>query len=180
MSKKIIEKHSKSADSLKYSGDISLKILDGDRVLSEQKYHNHGCQKLFNFITDCLTGNFAAAKSSRPCRIVLFEMGSHEEKGVFNARYWNDDTKVSTKVFYDSAVVPGSSNSSTITYHFRIPFLCLVSGAQVAKVGLYPDVITSLSNDICAYYYLDTPFEVPDHGGNFTVVIDWKLTIQNA
>ena len=68
--------------------------------------------------------------------------------------------------------------SSSITYHFRIPFLCLVGGERVYKVGLYPNTISDLRTDICAYYLLakdeqnKQDFEIPTEGGNFTVIID--------
>jgi len=174
------EKYSKSIESLNYEGEITVKLVDGERVLSTKKYHNTGREPLFNFFTYCLAGNFTAASDLRPCRIILFELDEGETAGTFKAEYWNDKTKVSSTVYYDSTVTPGAQDGiSTITYHFRIPFLCLVGGANVRKVGLYPDTITSLSNDLCAYYFLDNEFTVPYGGGNFTVVIDWTLKIRN-
>ena len=60
--------------------------------------------------------------------------------------------------------------------------LSLESGATVRKIGLYPNNISSLKEDLCAYYLLakDKGVEVPTEGGNFTIIIDWKLTINNA
>jgi hypothetical protein len=72
------EKYAKSKDGLSYSGNITLKLLDGDRVLAEQKYHNTGRQKLFNFFAQCLSGDFEGARSARPCRVVLFKLGDGE------------------------------------------------------------------------------------------------------
>ena len=175
---KKIKKRAKSLHNFNYTGDITVKLTEGDRVYSEQHFHNTGCAKLFNFVADCLTGNFNAAKSSRPCRIVLFKLDpiEDEENTTFNRLYWNDDTRVSTKVIYDSAVTPGATieNGSTVTYHFRIPYLCLVDGAEVRKLGLYPDIISSYSDDLCAYYILpsDEKIVVPTGGSNFTIIID--------
>lgn len=181
-------------DSLEYSGNVTIKLYDGERLLRTSKHHNTGCAKLFNFIADCLTGNFSGAKSSRPCKVVLFKhdtdypIGSDKDDTVtFQPNSFNEKSRVSTKVFYDTTIYPGinEDGSSSITYHFRIPFLCLVGGERVYKVGLYPNTISDLRTDICAYYLLakdeenKQDFEIPTEGGNFTVIIDWTLTIKN-
>lgn len=168
-----------------YSGDITLKILDGNRVISTKEYHNTGTQKLFNFFGSCLRGEFRAAKSARPCRVVLFEAGTGEAKdSVPTAEYWNADKKASTAVYYDSTPVVldnEDGNGTTVQYHFRLPFLSLRSGAIVTKIGLYPNIVSNYVDDICAYYYLDQEnyINIPLRGGNYTIVIDWKLTIKN-
>ena len=48
MRTKKIEKHSKAKQNFKYSGDITIKLTEDDRVYSEKTYHNTGCAKLFN------------------------------------------------------------------------------------------------------------------------------------
>ena len=185
MRKKIIESHSNNTNTLNYSGDITLKILDGDRVISTKEYHNTGTQKLFNFFGSCLRGEFRAAKSIRPCRVILFEAGTGEIKdSVPTAEYWNKNTKASTAVYYDSTPVvldTEDGDGTTVQYHFRLPFLSLRSGAIITKVGLYPSIYSDEAGDLCAYYYLDQDsyINVPLRGGNYTIVIDWKLTIKN-
>jgi hypothetical protein len=62
--------------------------------------------------------------------------------------------------------------SSSVTYHFRIPFLSLVSGSKITKLMLLPPVASNYATDACAYYILQNPIEVPSAGGNFTVIID--------
>lgn len=66
-------------------------------------------------------------------------------------------------------------------YHFRIPYLCLVNKAKVYKMAIYPEVIASLKDDMSAYYIVDEDeyIQIPDAGGNFTVIIDWTLNITN-
>ena len=98
----------------------------------------------------------------------------------------NDDgtlTKVSNAVYYDSTAVPESGNDyGSVTYHFRIPFLALESGTTVKKIGLYPNIISNEETDLCAYYVLPTgnEIEIPTDGNNYTIIIEWKLIINNA
>ena len=99
----------------------------------------------------------------------------------------NDDgktyTKVSNAVYYDSTALPGiGDDSGSVTYHFRIPFLALEGGATVKRIGLYPNIISNEKDDLCAYY--DFPegsgIDIPTDGNNYTIIIEWKLTINNA
>ena len=164
-------KRSKS-NALSYVGDIHVKIVEDDRVYYENNFHNHGTKKLFNFFIDALIGNYTVAKSSRPCKIILFK---ENDDGTF--------TKVSNAVYYDSTALPGvGDNSGSVTYHFRIPFLALESGAVVKRIGLYPSNISSEEDDLCAYYdFTDgNEIEIPTDGSNYTIIIEWKLTINNA
>ena len=165
-------KRSKS-NALSYVGDIHVKIVEDDKVYYENNFHNHGTKKLFNFFVDALVGNYTVAKSSRPCKIILFKK--------------NDDgktfTKVSSAVYYDSTALPGiGDDSGSVTYHFRIPFLALEGGATVKRIGLYPNIISNEKDDLCAYY--DFPegsgIDIPTDGNNYTIIIEWKLTINNA
>ena len=165
-------KKSKS-NALSYTGDIHVKIVEDDRVYYDNYFHNNGTKKLFNFFIDALIGNYTVAKSSRPCKIILFKK--------------NDDgktfTKVSNAVYYDSTAVPGGDDKSgSVTYHFRLPFLVLEGGATVKRIGLYPNIISNEEDDLCAYYdFTDgNEIEIPTNGNNYTIIIEWKLTINNA
>jgi hypothetical protein len=176
---KEIKKYSNSNQNFTYTGDIKIKLLEDDRVYSEEVYHNHGCAKLFNFFMDCLIGNYNVAKSSRPCRIVLYKQNDEEldNEGEFdiNKITWRDEDRVSTKVYYDSTPEPlPTANGSSVTYHFRLPFLTLFSGEKVKKLGLYPAQITDPVIDLCAYFILPKgkEIEIPLDGGNFTIIVD--------
>ena len=165
-------KESKS-NVLSYTGDIHVKIVEDDRVYYDNYFHNNGTKKLFNFFVDALVGNYTVAKSSRPCKIILFK--ENDDGKTF--------TKVSNAVYYDSTAIPGGDDkSSSVTYHFRLPFLALESGTTVKKIGLYPNIISNEETDLCAYHILPegSEIEIPTDGNNYTIIIEWKLTINNA
>ena len=173
MENKIKEVKESNSNAFSYTGDIHVKIVEDNRVYYDNYFHNHGTKKLFNFFVDALIGNYTVAKSSRPCKIILFKK--------------NDDgktfTKVSNAVYYDSTALPGiGDDSGSVTYHFRIPFMALEGGATVKRIGLYPNIVSNEVDDLCAYY--DFPdgneIEIPTDGSNYTIIIEWKLTINNA
>ena len=173
MENKIKEVKESNSNAFSYTGDIHIKIIEDSRVYYENYFHNHGAKKLFNFFVDALIGNYTVAKSSRPCKIILFKK--------------NDDgktfTKVSNAVYYDSTAIPESDkNFGSVTYHFRIPFLALKGGATVKRIGLYPNIISNEEDDLCAYYDFPDGKEIaiPTDGSNYTIIIEWKLTINNA
>ena len=74
------------------------------------------------------------------------------------------------------------NNFGSVTYHFRLPFLALEGGTTVKKIGLYPNIISSEENDLCAYYIFpeNEGIEIPTDGSNYTIIIEWTLTINNA
>ena len=174
MENKIKEVKESNSNAFSYTGDIHVKVVEDDRIYYDNYFHNHGTKKLFNFFIDALIGNYTVAKSSRPCRIILFKK--------------NDDntdtfTKVSSAVYYDSTALPSiGDDSGSVTYHFRIPFLALEGGTTVKKIGLYPNIISSEENDLCAYYIFpeNEGIEIPTDGSNYTIIIEWTLTINNA
>ena len=173
MENKIKEVKESNSNAFSYAGDIHVKIVEDDRVYYDNYFHNHGTKKLFNFFVDALVGNYTVAKSSRPCKIILFK-GNNDGETY---------TKVSNAVYYDSTALPGiGDDSGSVTYHFRIPFLALESGAVVKRIGLYPSSISSEIDDLCAYYdFTDgNEIEIPTDGSNYTIIIEWKLTINNA
>ena len=182
---KAIEKKSKNINKLDYTGTLNIKLMDDDRILESRICHNAGCTKLFTFLATCLAGDYNSVKSTRPCRVILFREDPDHPTYIdnkFNLESLNENCRVSTKVFYDSTpevYYPTAEGGASITYHFRIPFLCLTGGEQAAKVALYPNTISNPSVDVCAYYVLETPISIPERGGNFTIIIDWTLAIAN-
>jgi len=169
-------------DKLTYNGNITVTIVDGDRLISTKTYHNNAAQKLFQFFIASLRGEFTAAKNTRPCRLVLFRRGDEETSASeINSTYWNDTYRVSTPVLYDTTIVKNNTNDCSVTYHFKIPYAQLTVGSKITKLGLYPNTISSFSNDLCAYRFLSTEEAITIEGGsgNFTLIVDWELVISN-
>ena len=58
---------------INYKGVIKVKIKNGkDKVIHSRQYTNNGALPLFQFLSDCLRGEYVSAEKYRPKAIVLF------------------------------------------------------------------------------------------------------------
>lgn len=182
-------------DGLNYSGQLVVKILSGNKVISTQTYHNNGRETLFKFLCNALAGNYI--ERQRPCQIKLFSYSSalktNSTPSDFNWETAFEDESAPTGItpFRDYDIVPVISKTQLdnyatykTTYHFRIPFT-LISGTTIHMAGLYPK--NTIYDKNASAYYLFTnddgtewqPIEITDNAGNFSLVIDWILTFHN-
>ena len=166
----------KTCNYTNYSGIVTMAIYEKDTLISTTTAHNTGMPKLFSFINSCLAGDFQAAKSTRPCKIVLLK----DDDSSTQTESFTEDYAVSTPVLYDRAAeATSTTEGGTITYHFRIPSLALASGEEVKKLLLLPATYTSFEKDACARFVLDTAIKLPEKSNNTTVIIDWTLNFTN-
>lgn len=166
------EKHTKINNGINYCGEVSVTIMDGKRKLCTIT-HNNGKKGLFNFLSNCLLGNFTAARSSYPSKIACF--GKVTEASTTLVR-------LSSFVRYDSSrwEAKETSTGSSVYFHFRIPYMALKHGT-ISTLRLYTNEgYGDVEENICAEINLkDTEYiTVPDTtDGNFTIIVDWKMTL---
>ena len=172
-------------DCAAYSGTVAVSAYLDGRLIQKQVKHNSGLPTLFAFIANCLEGTWTEARANRPCKLALLKTAKDENILISNPMTdktaWGSNHAVASPIMHDSAVISASANSltSSITYHFRVPFLSLVAGSEIQKLLLLPADPTSYADEACAYFVLDNPIVVPTSGGNFTVIVDWTLTFVN-
>ena len=58
--------------SVGYSGKVKVTVVDDRKVVSRKVGYNAGGQPLFQFLAQCLCGNYANTKSLQPLKIRLF------------------------------------------------------------------------------------------------------------
>jgi hypothetical protein len=58
------------AQTLQYQGNICVKTLHGNKIISTKYFKNAGLPNLFKFISHALAGNFYP--ELRPCKIKLY------------------------------------------------------------------------------------------------------------
>ncbi len=65
-----------SLNPLRYTGIVSLsQYTDSEKILLSQ-LHNKGTNQLFDYFANCLVGNFEAAKTNSPTKIMLLKKSS--------------------------------------------------------------------------------------------------------
>ena len=58
--------------SVGYSGKVIVTVVDDRKVVSRKVGHNAGGQPLFQFLAQCLCGNYENTKPLQPLKIKLF------------------------------------------------------------------------------------------------------------
>ena len=183
-----------NGDYAQYSGVVTIAAYLGDRLLHQETHHNAGMLNLFNFVSSCLQGNWAEAKSKKPSKLVLLKTAPNEVLDKEDPNYstpstvaanWSNAYAVCTPTSYTNAALSKISTiegqpASAVTYHFNIPFLSLISGSKIQKLLLLPSTASNYAQEACAYYILDEAIEIPDAARNFTIVVEWTLTFTNA
>ena len=199
-------------EGLNYSGQIVVKVLSGNKVISKHTYHNSGRETLFKFLSLALSGNYI--ERQRPCQIKLFlytpalQVGDAPTNFDWETAFETDLTTpkgITPFITYDTTPVVSRKQlddyaTYRTTYHFRIPFTLISNAADnttlgsnnaspktvIHMAGLYP-INTVFDKEASAYYLFTNddgtewqPIEIADNAGNFSMVIDWVLTFQNA
>lgn len=167
-------------NTLSYTGIVTLSRYNGSKKIKIAQIHNEGGYPLFNFLSDCLIGDFEIAKLNRPIKIMLLDRtansgGSYEytEKSGFIFAYSTPE-----KV-YDNEK---TGAKSTVRYSFRIP-RDLLEGTTFNSIGLYTNSASTAEN-WAAVVVLDeedraTVTSVSNSSVASALVLDWELNFYN-
>ena len=157
-------------NSLGYTGIVTLSQYAGKTKKILKKIKNSGGASLFNFLSDCFTGDFSTAAVNRPTKIMLLQKHVDEESYDSASSFIYLLTKPE-KIF-------NPNGGSTICYSFIIPREYLNN--EFNCIGLYPDSAVATASDIDNYSAIcevDTG-DIP-MSASTVLVVDWELTIAN-
>ena len=156
-------------NTVEYTGIVTLsQYIKGKKVVIS-KIHNEGGKALFDFLTDCLLGDFDLAKVDRPTKIMLLDTAG----GVI--------TKANNTGFVSllsNPVKVYDANMGIIRYSFHIT-QDLFAGTSFDAIGLYPNSATELDLD---RYAAKCNIEDSDLEGlsvSSVLVLDWELRLAN-
>lgn len=173
----------KTATGINYTGKVTISVLNGNRVVSKNQYHNAGTEYLFSFLCNCLCGK--ASSLERPTMIRLFTIDADDSP---ENPHWNSDTIASSPVIYDIPPLPGridgDPNGYKVLYHFRIPYSFL-RRFEIAKMALYAPANVDGLEKMSAYFLITEqgvfkPIPLPVSAyNNYSIVVEWELQITN-
>lgn len=158
---------------LGYTGIVRLsQYNDGKKTLITQKY-NQGTSKLFDYLADCLIGDYDCANLKRPAKIKLLKI-SQDTQEIIEDRHLGfiytraKPEKISRS--YPESDVP----QSVALYSFIIPRDMLRS--DITHVGLYlkPAEKSEDYAALCPISLSETELEISS-----VLVLDWELFISN-
>lgn len=155
-------------NTLGYAGMVTLYQHTGTKKTVLARKHNEGGRALFNYLADCLLGDFAAAKSECPTKVMLLNI--------------NDDgsiTKASNTSFIHILTKPERVYNETdgvVRYSFIVPQDMLSTSFNA--IGLYPASATEADlEDYSAYCSI--ALDSNSLSLSTVLVIDWELHISN-
>lgn len=146
-----------------YTGTVTFsQYIDGEKVRLLQR-HNTGTNSLFDFLADCLCGDFSVAESKRPCRIKL--LNRSEQGEVSSVSDFLYSQTIPEKIYTD--------NSISVVYSFVVPRAYLDKSFN--GLGLYADYEKDINN-----YAAFCPIkDKPASSNSSVLLVDWALTLSN-
>ena len=196
--------------SVGYSGKVTVTVVDDRKVVSRKVGHNAGGQPLFQFLAQCLCGNYENTKPLQPLKIKLFYNNATNEKdAITNIQNWVKPEGNFTSVVSASNFIfvnaPGATEEIKITdkqgnlvakngykaiLHFRVPF-SFVTHTEINQICLYAQN-ESDDKKYSAYYLFTTdkvdsagtkklaPIKVNNQQTSYNLIIEWELSISNV
>jgi hypothetical protein len=162
-------------NTLKYTGEVTLSQYIGQKKYRVAQLHNAGGNALFNFLADCLIGEFNIAKANRPTKIMLISRSAdgpdgYEYRGVSGFIYLLTNPE---KVYN----VEDTDAICRVRYSFIIPQDMIegINSLDKLGIGLYSDAEKS-PEAFAAYCEFDVS---ASSLVNTALVVDWELIISN-
>ena len=157
-----------------YTGIVKLSQYTKNKKFKIAEIHNEGGKPLFDFLADCLIGNFTVAATNRPNKIALLNINDEAGQVTVEAAEGTSFIYLLTapeKVY--------NENAGVVRYSFIIPqeYFAGVGGAvRFNAIGLYLDSATTV-DDYAACCKVDTK----DWSISISsvLVLDWELHIAN-
>lgn len=159
-----------TSNSIGYTGIVTLSRYIGSKKVTIARVKNEGNIPLFDFLADCLAGNFDTAKIDRPTKIMLLNTdadGTLTRAGNFSFIHI---TSKPERVYSDEG-------DSRVCYSFSIPPEALI-GTNCNMIGLYTASATEADlNNFAARCAIDIDTNAISLSMMFEV--DWELRISN-
>lgn len=165
-----------ATNTLGYTGTVTLSQYIGSKKFKIAQVHNAGGNPLFNFLSDCLVGDFDVAKFSRPTKIRLlnYTQESDETTGKI--------TKIFTPAsdFIYLLTKPEkiyNTSKGIVRYSFAIS-RDVLEGGNFNSIGLYSNSASELEPDNFAAF-CEVNVSKTAIAASSVLVVDWELTISN-
>ena len=159
--------------SIGYTGIVTLSQYTNGKKFNIARVHNVGGKSLFNFLVDCLMGDFELATIDRPIKIILLNVD--DEKIISAAE------NTSPIYLLNKPEKIYSEHEGIVKYSFIIPQEYFAAGnasgaTRFNAIGLYADSTENIE-DYAAYCEVDTSdWEISISS---VLVLDWELHISN-
>ena len=190
--------------SVGYSGKVTVTVVDDRKVVSRKVGHNAGGQPLFQFLAQCLCGNYENTKPLQPLKIRLFyNKATDTTAATTNINNWvgsDSNTSIEEASNFIFVNTPSATEEIKITdkqgnlvakngykaiMHFRVPF-SFVTHNEINQICLYAQNESDPKRYSAYYLFTDStdaeklaPIEVNNQQASYNLIIEWELSISN-
>ena len=158
-----------TSSSLVYKGNVTIKLMQGNKPVRTIKRHNIGCAQLFNFMTSCLSGTYDG--NNRPKYIRCFDATgitpTEQNLGV-NAFIGEGEVACTSS---DQEVPTSSGTTYRTLYKFIIPSSLIKSNISGINVIALYSTLHRNDNAPSAFMILGEPISVNDLGAGINLLI---------
>lgn len=171
-------------NTLTYTGIVTLSRYVGSKKVKISQTHNTGGAPLFDFLADCLCGDFDIAKAKQPAKIKILKQILGEPDVITGKRDYQYEEASHFIKLLTKPEKKQSATQSYVRYSFMVP-RDIVEGLtnyESLGIGLYtnsvPDNATTadLAN-FAAFVLLEAEQTAL---ANTALVVDWDLVISNV
>ena len=180
--KKIKEAQVNSPTTIYYKGSVNIALRRNGRTIKTYDTHNNGKPQLFNFILNCLAGNYY--KHLRPYYVIPFYIVQVENE--IQERYTTD---VLSPIFNASLI-----DNETLSYKILLPNSLFTQQKQLGGLMFYASVNAPTSvqvdgivtdeeknNSSMIMYLFDSTAEEKNLTiENEDIIVTWQLQIVSA
>lgn len=173
---------SKSINNLFYTGIVTISQYNGNKKIPVLKVHNTGGNLLFDFLANCLIGDFDQAAINQPKKIMLLNIS---DAALESSHFEGTEEITPVSGFIHLLTKPervNTGNSCTVRYSFSIASE-YVRKKNFNCIGLYTDKVVAqkesseyINNFVALCSIKDELESVPSSS---RLVIDWELNISN-
>jgi hypothetical protein len=163
-------------NTLKYTGIVTLSQYIGKNKIKIAQTHNEGGESLFNFLIDCLIGDFDIASNNRPNKVMLLQKSDENNS---NSQYRQADWGVGFIGLLTKPEKVYSVDNVKVRYSFVIPkeLVNNITDYNNLYLGLYTANTSMLNpNDFAAICELKG---LGNAGITAAVIVDWELMFSN-
>ena len=190
--------------SVGYSGKVKVTVVDDRKVVSRKVGHNAGGQPLFQFLAQCLCGNYKNTEPLQPLKIRLFYNNAEDETiATTNIKNWvgsegefSGITEASNFIFINAPNTTEEieiedkkgntiKNGYKAILHFRVPF-SFVTHNEINQICLYAQNEVDPKRYSAYYLFKDSantkklaPIKVDNQQTSYNLIIEWELSISN-
>ena len=166
-------------NTISYTGVVTLSQYTDKKKFLVAQIHNAGKDPLFNFLADCLVGDFNTAKYDRPYKIMFLKVDTttDEDSGQLEIKKIEKDRNAAFIVPTTAPEKVPTVSAGTVRYSFLVS-QDILAGIDFNAIGLYSMSATEDDFENPSAVCLA---EISKSGisASSVLVVDWELTFAN-